>query len=833
MAPVVEKGKTPPKVVTEVNIRLVPHTIFMLCGPTMCGKSTFALRLKGEAEALGLSTKIISSDVYRGHLRSSAGAALGPISGEDRHSAAALAVSRPAFELLYAELKAYTSFPVNTDVVIVDTTGMDPQLREDVRTIAFDQGYDTVLVTFEYRSREEYFPAGISEVTREVIEASRHKYVTRVLPHLGSNLFGGRIRIPNRFVKPVISNTEEIEYYQNLQVPFDGPVAVIRDSHECVEELRAVIQSVTEKYPGIQVVHVGDYLDKGGATAEMVNFIYGRYKAGDIFLEANHEAYNVGRLTGKITSPAPVEKTHFGAVEVLSRDADLAEKVFEVWDNSLPFLVIKSEEAGRLPVYLTHSPCRLAALGKVHGWALKAQRNYRIVDREVPLTAELEWLYQEAEGNHPLHIFGHVTHKLPEKTHPRDIQYRNKVFLDTGAVNGGALSCVVVSEGRIIDWIHQPATCVRMESEWAAEALGRGIPPADRPFDLNNYDLAPHELRLVHHVEANGIRYASGTMSPGPSTPDAIEGLYGAFSYLAKQGIDEVILEPKWMGSRAQVYLYKGRPELTFMTSRSGWKIRKIEGLDQEGLDAFMLKVYAQLAYLFEHHDTAIVDGELMPWSALGEGLISSHFIPYQSALTYELAALVRDEGLKALPEFREKLELEAKAEHAVKFAGALSQFTSRGEPEFKPFDILWSSNQDVLQLTTQERYRMVTAESYVTVKLSDPETWGVGQAFFEKLTTDLKMEGVVIKPNLTGVLPIPAMKVRSEEYLRLVYGYDWPLRIDKLIREKNISGKVRLSQKEYKLALNMLAGKPEDVQKHFVHMIAAFREEKGLDPRL
>ncbi len=64
-------------------------------------------------------------------------------------------------------------------------------------------------------------------------------------------------------------------------------------------------------------------------------------------------------------------------------------------------------------------------------------------------------------------------------------------------------------------------------------------------------------MRLVRHIKHQGTKFISGTMPPAPSTATELEPLESALEYFRKRGVEKVVLQPKYMGSRCQLYLYR------------------------------------------------------------------------------------------------------------------------------------------------------------------------------------------------------------------------------------------------------------------------------------
>lgn len=865
-------------------VPLDPHTVYILCGPAYCGKSTFTKALSYAMEVSNLSFEVLSSDEIRLDILNKS--RLSPITpglvhkaplGFTRQAEAMISVSGSAFQILEARLEALMKFPVITEALIVDTTAASESFRNKIRELANKYHYKTCLITFEYNSKTDYFPEGVTAKDREIIENSLSHFKRKVLPTLRAKDYTTRVRIktkieidesdggaiedvidewlypngisPSRAALKDPDNISEIvlrDICSDLHAPMSTPTkyAVIGDSHECTKELKELVDRTLSAHPGVKIVHIGDYLDKGGDTKNMVEYMFTRMEAGDIILPGNHESYVYKRLTGKLEEVnEELEKEYFTSVSTLLSDEGLKAKFFQIYRNSKPIAVLCDfSHEGGIPVYVTHAPCDEKYLGKFDPTSLREQRNYRTKDRTKPFHEELSWLYDQADFNGPLHIFGHVSHKGGKY-----LNYKNKVFLDTGAVYGGELTAVVVQAGKIIDRLS--VVCEKRSDKPISDNLAiRKL--SEKPFNIEDFDLSSHDIRLMNHVMKNDISYISGTMAPAPSLGGDLESLEAGLNHFAKSGITEVVLQPKFMGSRGQLYLKRGSPESTRFTSRAGWTVRKIEGLDDAGFEAFKLKQYEQYSRLLGDLDEVILDGEILPWAALGMDLILNSFAKYRNSVEAELLLLQSSLGRPELEEFAGKLSLGEKLANLEKFDNQLEIFGKLGDPSYAPFDILWSKKDIHQEIIKDNQIVYETLALYsenplrcLKLDLNDPESMAKAKNYMDTLVKVSNMEGIVIKPAIKSVCNgiTPYIKVRNPEYLRLVYGFDYTSEdtYRQLCSTKNIRGKVKLSVQEHTLANTLLAtrDKPETQedfkQSLIVQMIGSMKREKELDPRL
>lgn len=795
----------------DLNIQLPRHTVVVMCGPTMCGKSTLGIEsFLMEKAFLNYNVQYISSDGLRHQLLG------GPL--QHRHSPQMLSVSRQAFDLLFAHLRAAVSYPVNADYVIVDTRGAQEEFRQQVVDIAKSNGYGTAIVTFEYKNRDDYTRYCVTDEERSVVEADVRRYLRNVLPSITVKQWDKRVRIQHRDQEVNFEPAPDAFARTVLTYEKGQAVAVIGDTHECVKELADLVNKVEEKYgTDTRFVQLGDYLDKGGDTEQILLALSLMLASGRLtVLHGNHEHYLYRRLKGELEPNPEIEAQHFTALAVLEANEALAKLFFTIYEQSVPFVKLVSE--GARDVIVTHAPCENKHLGKFSFEALRSQRNFFFKDREAPVKDALPFVYKEADFSHPIHVFGHVAHRS------ESLMFKNKVFLDTGAVHGGKLSAFVM-KGNRYDFVQVDSRQRTQEGIDKRPDNLTTVEREQRKFNIHDYDLSKDDMRLVRSVMANGTRYISGTMPPAPSSDSGLETLDAAFDYFRRKGVKELVLQPKYMGSRCQMYLFRDQEKKSFCVSRKGWVIRKVEGMED------LLAEWHTKAFSASELQSIVLDGELLPWKALGEGLIDHHFKPYGALVGDELATLADDYTFRNMKIGNDFSPAQRLLDLSF-YDEALALYAGDAPLEFKPFDILLVDGQRYPG-SAYTGFALFNQDKQFVVDLHDDENMTHAQAFYLDLTVKKGMEGVVAKPLEPQDGVIPYMKIRNPEYLRLVYGYDYLDREDKLIRQKNISGKAATAIREHKLAMEMLTADDDRRQELVVKMIAELRKEADFDPRL
>lgn len=342
----------------------------------------------------------------------------------------------------------------------------------------------------------------------------------------------------------------------------------------------------------------------------------------------------------------------------------------------------------------------------------------------------------------------------------------------------------------------------------------------------------------------NKCNFLPGTVCPAPANIDLmhIEDPVLAFElYLKYAGDIEVILQPKYMGNRATLTLFRDF-EKSYANSRNGFLLEPLrfimEGDDEEAKKVELERHERIRAALKEQHekvfdeqvgwasddiDAVLLDAELMPWSIIGKDLIEREFIGHYETNKRE-HELLEKYGFtnpsivskKTFDVFEETLKrIEIEKEDLEDYYHQVMLFGQDGPVHFKPFNILKyryvDGTEEVVMGRNKENFELCSDDIHVCGKLS--ELTGLDDyAKFIDYLTEHELEGFVIKPavyddvNPNGVPPY--MKVRNTEYLRIIYGpsYDSAKSLKKLVQGKNIGKKLSASIKQYRMGLELLS---------------------------
>jgi len=894
------------------KIKTQVHTIIMLIGPSGSGKTTFANEIliptlqeyKGSGnDNLKTNIQYISSDDIRKDILGYNYSKIDEIMTES---------STQAFEILFTKLRAVTSYPINAEFVILDTTGLSEKFRNDVLDIAKDNNYNVDIIVFDYKNIDEYQKNFSDEVYQQpstngkIISKHIKRLKTETLKTLKKGVYKNIHKIKNKdflleveqenpydltptMLKPLYSvDVWDWKKYTDRILNSTYDWITIGDVHGCIHELKQLLEKYgfiiedneiidTNKTKNIGLIFAGDLIDKSSEEdlTETIRFIHkNMIKFQDRFqlILGNHEEMVWKWITNhkdlEITPERlDQKKRYYNTAILLEKNEELKSMFLDIFHNMKGW--VKFIGLNKRSFVVTHAPCEVKYLEKMDRISLK--RQYKCASRSKnkdKTNDELTpYLKEEAVNNHPVHIFGHMGQSSVRS-------FKNKVCIDTGCVYGGRLTGYSIGYGKpFIQSVKSlsPKSARNDFGNNLFEDIGKAIK------EVSIEDLNPYNQKRLDYIVKNGIGYIGGTISPSNKNieKNSLESLDSGLNYF-KDKVDSVVLQPKYMGSRAQLYLFKDNIEKCYATSRNGYKIR------EDLTDLFSSKLI-EYKHIFDMYnaDEIIIDGELLPWALLGKGLIETHFKTADIAIQTEIDFL-DDNGfdkafLSLKDEFNESEFLKdknilAKKELAKKYGHKYhsykdlkfeidrfiplskhkkawkifnKQITLYGDDtntDFKGFRLLKViSNNNIidLDLTPSEHFKLLNSDDIHIVDFNDKDYLVKAERWYDDLVSNQNMEGCVIKPEvkLLESWIAPYLKVRNEEYLSIIYGYDYkfPVKFNRLLNQKNISKKLRLSISEYKLGEEMLKapmGSKEQIQ-IIANLLFENEKEESVDPRL
>jgi protein phosphatase len=823
-----------------MDLTIPDMALVVLIGASGSGKSTFARKHFAP-------TQVLSSDFFRG------------LVADDENDQSA---SADAFETLHfvagKRLRAGR-------ITVVDATNVQREVRARLVRLAREHHVlpvavvldppESVCVARNAARPDRDFGAHVVRRHRQLLRKS--------LPHLAKEGFK-RVH--------VLREESEVEAARFVVEPLrtdlrheSGPFDVIGDVHGCRAELEDLLgelgyalerdgegRAVGARHPlGRRAVFVGDLVDRGPDTPGVLRLAMGMVAAGTaLAVCGNHEQKLARALAGRKVTVA------HGLAESLAQletepEAFRAE-VAAFCDGLLAHYVL---DGGKLVVAHAGLPERYhgRASGTVRSFALYGDTTGETDEYGLPV--RYPWA-TEYRGS-AMVLYGH--------TPTPDAEWvNNTMCLDTGAVFGGKLTALRYPERAVVSvpahqtW-YEPKRplggAVREpDSVELSDVVGKRIVETGYGEVTVRAEQAAAALEVMSRfaVDPRTLWYLPPTMTPPPAHRggELLEHPAEAFADYRELGVREVVCEEKHMGSRGVVLLRRdgsgvahtrtGRAFFADATEASTVLARAADAVTAAGL-------WAELGT-----DWVLLDTEIMPWTAKALDLVRDRYAAVGAAAGAALPAAV--ESLAAAAERGiDVADLLARtrrrADNATRYRAAYRHHCG-GPVRIAPFQLLateGATHHDrphLWHLELADRLVAADPETFATtrrllVDTSDADSVAAGTAWWAELTA-AGGEGMVVKPAANLVLrgrrtAQAGIKVRGPEYLRIIYGPDYPDHLDRL-RERNLGHKRSLAQREYALGLAGLERLAKGEPLWRVHECAfavLALESEPVDPRL
>lgn len=814
------------------------------------------------------------------------------------------------------KINMYTNYPIVEPFITIETTYYGPLLGQILDTCT-KNGYSQVILYFNYAKHKDYLKyfditvnsnndnIGISNDNIDIsndntgisncisndntcIVSNQENYSKKQINNkvfkYKKEIFTGlkdfdclktQIKNINKFTLKI--DSKNLEWYRSLILPETNKYFIIGDVHCCVDEVKKLLLEndftieddiiICNKY---DLIFIGDLIDKGTKTSETINFFYKNINNPRIkYVLGNHEETILQVLNGKTDKDAAHIKKYFSSCAEIVTDSDLTNKFKKICSVMRPFYVYHGS-SGSHSFYVNHSPCPFNCLFKTDTKSLQQQVHYSY--KSLPKEQQ-NFNFFVGPGNSNSQIYQVVGH-----VYVPDTVFTNngKIFIDTGCIAGNRLSGVILGYNKMYP------------SFKSVKFLGLQGSMENTSYIIDDIYLrkTPTNTTMIKQIEhykyiaAHNINFMSGTITPAAASikDQDFESLEECLNYYKKKVLHikdpfYLVIEPKYMGSRLNVYLFNDISKC-FGVTRKGHLANVDKSLFvplHERLSKYMSDNQVQLM---------IIDSELMPWSTLGQNLIDNTFMPMHLGTT-ETSKWLNESGLDqilkdmdvTMNDNTKKIDNKTKQIYkhfmanyidpqtlldlGTKYLEQLTIHSKQEEPYLKPFDILKIRFEDGTEVlpgitegiypgpkTKSECFNFVNDDEYLLFDINDITINHLEllTTYFDKLTKGENYEGIIVRPNILIFKDIcPYMKVRNKEYLRLIYGYDYmmPNKFDKLINKKSIKEKKRLCIEQFDLGYKMLTipydevSKSKQMKKYYLKFYNSLLEGDQIDPRL
>jgi len=847
------------------KITIPDLALVVLVGASGSGKSTFAkLRFK--------PYETLSSDFCRGL-----------VSNEENDQGA----TNAAFATLHFIAAQRLERGLLT---VVDATNVQPEARKPLVELARKYHVLPVAIVFDLpervcQDRNAHRP---DRAFGPHVVRNQNSQLRRSLRNLQRE--GFRHVYVLRSVEEVDAAVIERQPLWNNRRTDHGPFDIIGDVHGCADELEALLSNLgytrSEQglwsHSGRKAVFLGDLVDRGPRIADSVRIVMRMVEAGRAFaVPGNHDVKLMRKLRGR-----DVQITHGLQDSLRQLDGETPEFRTQVPDFIDSLVSHYVFDDGKLVV--AHAGMKQEmqgrGSGKVRDFAMYGETTGETDEFGLPI--RYNWA-AEYRGQ-AMVVYGHTPVPEPE-------WLNRTINIDTGCVFGGRLTALRYPENEIVSVAAQ-STYAEPVRPFLPEGTAAAALTTQQQLDdvLDLADVRGKRIigtRLHGNVtirEENGIaaleimsRFATNpkwliylppTMSPSETTKE--EGLLEhpkeAFEYFRHNAVPKVVCEEKHMGSRAVVAVCQDESaaqkrfgvlagEVGAIYTRTGRRFFDDSDVERELLDILRDALSRSGFWGKLDTDWAIIDCELMPWSAKAQELIQKQYASVgaaaRSALPDAVAALqtAAERGLEVadlLGRYEERLALATRYEEAYRrYAWPVE---SVNDLRLAPFHVLATQgavhtdkdnvwHMETLAEVCQAASEVLFRTPFMVVDVTDPSSQADAIRWWEELT-GRGGEGMVVKPlpfvarGRRGLVQ-PAIKCRGREYLRIIYGpeYTLPENLERL-RQRGLSVKRSLALREFSLGIEALERFVRNEPLRRVHECVfgvLALESEPVDPRL
>ncbi|HEX8391514.1 MAG TPA: polynucleotide kinase-phosphatase [Longimicrobium sp.] len=845
-------------------IALPDLSMVVLVGASGCGKSTFARRFFRP-------TEILSSDFFRAMV---ADDELDQSSTPD------------AFEVLHFVARKRLRAGRLT---VIDATNTQPMARKPLVAIARETHVIPVAIVLNIPERvcRERNAARVDRQVPPHAIAQQSRQLRDSVHALRREGFRHVFVLSARDVEDLTEIRREPLW--NDRRGDHGPFDLIGDVHGCGDELDELLAALgyapgedgVPRHPeGRKAVFLGDLVDRGPRVAHVLATAMAMVQAGTaLAVPGNHDVKLLRALRGKNVQIKHGLQTSLD--DLAQQTPEFRARVDRFLDGLPSHYVL---DGGALVA--AHAGLKEEFQGRGSG----AVREFALYGEttgetdEFGLPVRFNWAAEYRGG--AAVVYGHTPVPRPE--------WLNRTLnIDTGAVFGGSLTALRWPEKELVSVparavYAEPARPFLVEEEAVLSAQQR----ADDLLDIDDVSgtrrvetalarmvtlraentAAALEVMSRFAADPRWLVYLPPTMSPSQTSraPGLLEHPAEAFAYFRSEGIAEVMCQEKHMGSRAVVVVCRDEDAaarrfgvhgqgIGIVYTRTGRRFFDDDALEAEALGIVRDAMAASGFWEEMATDWAVLDCELMPWSAKAQELIRSQYASVGAAARASLGeaadalrrAEARGAGVGAL-RLRTEERLGAAEAYTASYNRYVWPVESVDDLRLAPFHLL--ATEGAVHTGRDHRWhmeriaairagggRLLYPTEYRVVNLADAESEAAAVAWWEAMTA-AGGEGMVVKPmdfvarGGRGLVQ-PAVKCRGREYLRLIYGpeYSAPENLERL-RARGLGAKRSLAMREFALGVEGLErfvrGEPLRRVHECVFGVLAL-ESEPVDPRL
>jgi len=755
-----------------MNIQIKLHTLIVGVGPKQCGKTFFFKQkflpiikniLTKNNNLFHPNIKFISSEEIRRWLLNDTE------NTYNKDSEIMNNVSESCFNILNVQVDE--SLRTGAHFVVVDTTGMNNNFRNDMKNIAVKHNYNILYFVFDYKNRSDYY-----ENTTDKFNMSKN------IDHFKKML--------KEFDK---SNSIKIKYLLKHDI---NPNILLTDFDTYLTRF------LPNKRQFVVFVHITKH-----NIDTIINKIKHKTNCDVIFISDEFNINNVNQINV--------------LMEFVNKNQT---NIYFLKEGDNPYIYNPEENNNAIPMTISYVD------------SSKEQGLYYMIGHKINKINKIICGKEWVEFNKGLNSNTGIDREslIPP------VEFNKGLNLNTGISEQLFDNLDEIKKNRIRNIIDNKINF---------------ISTTVCPVDKNIYNLKNNTVFELENGEM-GIKYY--------------------YDLFMKTGYPKSLsIQVKYMGSRLQFYYYVNDPSKSFGVTRQGFisKISKLELLNIHNKLSLNNKIQKFIAE--KNIKIIIFDGELMPWSALGSDLIKNEFMSVYHAAGSEIDYLIKSGYKKSMDNLMEEydesdykkdvnqlqknkisekytnhqtyksiltyqkkyIDIKDMSQMITTYREQMDIFGSKGSIDYKPFTILkYVTNEDNEYLmginifddsnnlfdksmSNSEIFSMITENENDSISIEFTKNnlnicIDIFNGFYNDITTNRKLEGVIIKPDFINPLNAPYLKARGKNYLHIIYGFDYlvPYKYEKLCEKKSINKKLHLSISEFNSSLKILQTPLHDI---------------------
>jgi len=231
-------------------------------------------------------------------------------------------------------------------------------------------------------------------------------------------------------------------------------IAVIGDVHGCYYTLQNLVEKIRFKYPAIQIYCVGDLVDRGNYSAEVIEYLINENIQ---FTKGNHDMmfYSFYRDPSSLMARNWMQNGAISTIDSYDLHPDKLEAHLDLIFSASLF--INTEDC-----FISHAGISIFYKDHLKKNFISNLDDFsKLLSSDIAENHSIIWCRKTLLNIGKLQVVGH--------THRKETFYdsvSNTIYIDTTAFGMNKLTAVIVENNKVIETIDQPTFKNDSDSKW-------------------------------------------------------------------------------------------------------------------------------------------------------------------------------------------------------------------------------------------------------------------------------------------------------------------------------------------------------------------------------